>query len=686
MTLLLLLQQDPGDTLPVPAPSELLDSVVVESPVPDPFVPIVQWIFQQPPWVMQLGIVLAAIAAVIVGVLLWRRRETIRARLRSLTRPARLALVGGIGVLVLGGAMFGYRANQYVMHDNDFCRGCHIFVPSGHAWVKPDTGSYLLVNALEGEHDTLSCHACHPFELAAQTRELYYWIMDRPEDVPPHGKVPRDVCEQCHVQGAAKETWQQIAATAGHRTHFESDSALAIAVELEARAVAEIAAHRGEEPPPPRPPGAEPLPEDFPCLTCHARSAHRFQPPDSTCAQQGCHLTDEIDIRLGRMADQTGLHCGVCHQFTAEVPLLATRDSAAGTLRPARSECLGCHAMREVLTDFDPAADPHGGTCGMCHNPHTQARPEDALKSCATGGCHADWRAVPFHVGQAHRGVSEQCQTCHEAHKARVDASDCTGCHTEVQRRSRGRITPPQPFDTTDALRRVSMDATVRLEMARDAPAATPAQAAADTFSHPIHRELPCLTCHVPAAPRSRLTFVPPRGCQICHHQAPATSRCAECHDAEELAHPAPVTFAVTVERAEPAAAPRERSVPFEHTAHADLRCTECHVTPVTLAPSEAVRACNSCHESHHEAGRTCATCHRSDATLAAHEPLSDAHERCTECHTTSVVAVLQPTRSFCLGCHPASVDHYAPRECAACHFLTTPEAMKPRLVETAGQ
>ena len=670
------LQQARTDTLPVPAPGALLDSVVVESALPDPMVPIVQWIFQRPPWVMQLGIVVGAIVAITIGVLLWRRRRTIAARLRALSRPARLALGGGVVVLLLGAAMFGWKANQYVMHDNNFCQGCHIFVPSGHAWVKPDTGTYLLVNALEGKHDTLSCHNCHPFNLPAQTRELYFWIMDRPEDVPPHGKVPRDICEQCHVQGAAKETWQRIAATAGHRTHFESDSVAAIVARNETRVAEAAGSHVKVEP---RPNG------EVSCLTCHARSAHRFQPADSTCAQRGCHLSDQVQIRLGRMADQTGLHCGVCHQFTRDVPLLATRDSAAGTLRPARAECLGCHEMRAVLTDFDPAADPHGGTCGMCHNPHTQVKPADALKSCATAACHGDWKAVPFHTGQAHRQVAQQCQTCHEPHAARVDASDCTGCHTEVQRRSGGRLAPPQPFDTTRALRQVSLGATVTDQMARDAPRPEPR----DTFSHPRHRELPCLTCHVPSAPRSRLTFETPRGCQICHHQAPSKSRCAECHQAEELAEPLPASVTVAVEKARPAPAePRVREVPFAHVMHEGRRCVECHTTPVTLAPAAPVRECTSCHAQHHEtgAGRTCATCHRTEATLAAHAPLEDTHGNCVSCHTESVVASLEPTRPFCLGCHDQAQNHYGPRECTACHFQADPAAVRPRLMSAGGQ
>jgi hypothetical protein len=640
--------QTPGaDTLPIPASSALLDSVVVEPAVPDPLVPIVQWIFQRPPWVMQLGIVLALLVAGTLFVLAWRRRRAISAWFASRSPGTMYALAGGLAVIGIGVATLGWKANEYMMHDNNFCQGCHIFVPSGHAWVKPDTGTYLLVNALEGKHDTLSCHACHPFELAAQARDMYFWIMDRPEDVPPHGKVPRDICEQCHVQGAASETWQAIAATAGHRTHFESDSVKQIAAGFEGGLVN----------------------DEISCLTCHARSAHRFQPADSTCAQQGCHLTEEIDIRLGGMADQTGLHCSVCHNFKAEVPLLATRDSAAGTLRPARAECLGCHAMREVLTDFDPATDPHGGTCGMCHNPHTQVKPEDALKSCTTAGCHGDWEKVPFHTGATHRGVARQCQTCHEPHAARVDASNCAECHAEVRERSGGRIRPPQPFDTTRALNRVSLGATVNLGIPPP-----------DTFSHQRHRNLACLTCHVPNAPRSRLTFEQPRGCQICHHQAPATNRCAECHESAALEAPVGASLTVAVEGARPPSAPRGRDVPFSHPVHRELSCAACHTVPVSLAPADSVRSCAGCHVQHHEAGRSCADCHRTDATLPAHARLDDAHADCTSCHAPATVARLEPARSFCLSCHAASVDHYAPRECSVCHFQADPGELRPRL------
>ncbi len=220
----------------------------------------------------------------------------------------------------------------------------------------------------------------------------------------------------CHLQGAAKETWQAVAATAGHRTHLESDSSS--------------------------------LKDKVECLTCHARTAHRFQPADTTCVQQGCHLTDESNIQLGKMAGQSDLHCTLCHQFTKPVVALATRDSAAGALRPNLDQCLSCHQMKGLLPGFKPEKDPHSGTCGMCHDPHKQATVSATKATCASAGCHADWRQEPFHTGLTHRKVAQDCVLCHQPHAARVDASDCTGCHDEVRSRPGSRFNPPAPFDT----------------------------------------------------------------------------------------------------------------------------------------------------------------------------------------------------------------------------------------------
>ena len=161
-------------------------------------------------------------------------------------------------------------------------------------------------------------------------------------------------------------------------------------------------------------------------------------------------MAARFDPAAKPLPNEEQLYCNSCHQFTAEAQFVSL-DSAGSTLRPGERQCFGCHEMRTVTRRFDPAKDPHSGSCGMCHNPHTDVKPKDALKSCADANCHANWRSVPFHVGAAHRKVAQRCETCHQPHAARVDASDCTGCHTEV-RKDGGQLRPPLPFDTTKAL------------------------------------------------------------------------------------------------------------------------------------------------------------------------------------------------------------------------------------------
>ena len=460
------------------------------------------------------------------------------------------------------------------------------------------------------------------------------------------------------MRGDAKETWQRIASTAGHRTHLESDSSALKNVQ---------------------------------CVTCHGVEVHHFVPVDSTCAQSGCHVN--VQIRLAKMSSQTDLHCTVCHRFTADVPALATRDSARGTLVPRFRECFSCHQMQAVLADFDPARDPHRGTCGMCHNPHTQVKPAEAAQTCASANCHADWRGQPFHVGKSHAAVGTRCTLCHEPHRAKVDASDCAGCHAAVKSRRAGKhLNPPLPFDTSAALRRVSLGP---LHPKGDGPffddpppggaprggndAALVVSAAPDSFPHARHKTLSCITCHTSRSATSRLTFQPPRGCQICHHQAPKTSACATCHQPAELMAPDSVTVQVTVSGRER----RNHPARFDHQKHRELQCVACHTTPVTLAPDAKTAACAACHDDHHTREGRCAACHTGDSPefRSAHAPPADAHLACAACHAPATVARLVPDRSLCVACHAKQADHYPARECTVCHFGATPEAFRPRLV-----
>src|SRR5918995_2416460 len=79
----------------------LVDSVVVRSPLPDPLIPLVQWIFQRPPWVMMGGIVIGGVLVLAIAVLLWRRRRRISHWLLTRDRGVKLALGGSLGAVLL---------------------------------------------------------------------------------------------------------------------------------------------------------------------------------------------------------------------------------------------------------------------------------------------------------------------------------------------------------------------------------------------------------------------------------------------------------------------------------------------------------------------------------------------------------------------------------------------------------
>ena len=116
--------------------------------------------------------------------LLWKHRRDIWTWLTTRSQGTKLLMASTAGVFLLVAAGVGYKVNHYMEHDNDFCRGCHVFIPAGQPFVRPDTGTYLIVNQLEGKHDTLECHDCHLPDKIAQAKELVLWMVDRPDKVP----------------------------------------------------------------------------------------------------------------------------------------------------------------------------------------------------------------------------------------------------------------------------------------------------------------------------------------------------------------------------------------------------------------------------------------------------------------------------------------------------------------------
>ena len=321
------------------------DSVVVESPLPGGVAAVTRFLLTTvPQWVQLAGVVLAVIVAAFVVWWLVRHRAAIRNWLTSRTRGVKWAL--GIGAVVLLAAMagFGTATWNYTQHSNDFCTSCHVMHPAYGKFASADN-----------KHGKLSCHACHTQSVFASAWQLYFWLKERPDEIGVHATVENRVCETCHVTGDTA-SWQRIRSTAGHRVHLESDSSAL---------------------------------KNVKCVTCHGAEVHRFQPARSTCGQSGCHKESDTKIVLDKMKDQTIRHCTVCHQFTAQVPALATTDSARGTGRcasfrgtppscsssplrqpfAARADCGRCRICRRV----GPSPDRNPGAPSSCRGSRNTA-------------------------------------------------------------------------------------------------------------------------------------------------------------------------------------------------------------------------------------------------------------------------------------------------------------------------
>ena len=619
-----------------------------QAPLPGGVATVLRFLFQVPQWIQIGGALLAVAVGLVVVMALWKRRLALLGWLKTRSRQLQLGLAAGLVVVVAGAAFAGMKSWDYMQHANAFCTGCHIM-------ERP----FRRFAAGAGKHEQLKCHDRHQQSIFASTRQLVLWVAERPEKIGMHAAVPNRRCESCHQQQGGREIWQHVRRLAGHKVHFESDST--------------------------------PL-KDLTCVKCHGAEVHRFIPSVRACEQSGCH--EKQTIKLAGMAKLPEITCVTCHAFTADLPGLATRDSAVHALVPTYKQCLSCHEMKGRPAGFKLNKDPHNGSCGSCHDPHAHTKAAGAQVACAS--CHQDLAKSAFHTGVNHRRIQTQCLTCHAPHAASVDASDCVACHNEA--RKRGLFKAPLPFDTAAVLRKRVVPGPVSLAPDRpEGPVgkgdalpdpeeprvrASPAPlAAADSFPHVRHRSLPCLTCHLVnrPGPGGGLTFKAPRGCDLCHHQAVLAGKveakdCSRCHRAEALTAAKPVGLLVKVG----SHAAVSRPVGFKHERHRELACAQCHRPPET-APPDSVKSCTACHDQHHTARRDCLQCHNTPGTRTAHTRAT--HEGCAACHTPAHVAKLVPARSFCLTCHAPQREHQPGRECSTCHFLATPEQFRGRLM-----
>jgi hypothetical protein len=76
-----------------------VDSVTTRPSFSDPVIAVVQFLFQQPPFVMWGGVVLGAIVAAVLAVVLWRRRRKIGFWLRTRSAAVKAAMAGTVVLL-----------------------------------------------------------------------------------------------------------------------------------------------------------------------------------------------------------------------------------------------------------------------------------------------------------------------------------------------------------------------------------------------------------------------------------------------------------------------------------------------------------------------------------------------------------------------------------------------------------
>jgi hypothetical protein len=631
-----------------------------QAPLPGGAAAVFRFLFNSvPQWIQIGGVTLGVIVGTAVLMQGWRHRQALWRWLVTRSRGAKIAMASSV-FLALGivGAAGAWSWN-YMMHDNNFCSSCHV--------MKSAFGRFQ-----QSEHDKLECHACHQQSIFASAKELYYWVLDRPEKIPEHAPVPNRICGECHEQRQADSTWKRIIATAGHSVHFTSDSSSL---------------------------------KGLMCVDCHAREVHAFAAVDVSCGASGCH--EDTKVRLGAMADQSGLHCVTCHDFGRSVSERVAVDSTRQALIPARQECFSCHEMKEKLAAHDLDKDPHEATCGTCHNPHDQKVADQAFRSCATAGCHANADTLTaFHRGLG-KHTLEQCGACHKPHSWKVVSTRCVDCHPNPaaldRRRTALRAAPTGVRDTVPALLpvvgherdagvtrpRASSEASHPHDAPREpassavgrrrggphdpgvdfdswmAPAldmSAPAAVAPDTltFRHTQHRKVDCETCHRSSREHGELVVKAPADCQGCHHAADQRAGvCTACHGASEVTAPRAVTTTMRLAtgRGRPAV---QRTLTFEHTRHERQSCVTCHVVG---NPATVNRACESCHADHHAPASTCLSCHQDSRDRHTRE----AHLECASCHPTTA-AVQGPRRVVCLTCHSAQRAHYPDRECETCH------------------
>lgn len=316
--------------------------------------------------------------------------------------------------------------------------------------------------------------------------------------------------------------------------------------------------------------------------------------------------------------------------------------TAGKRFRAAETACAACHGK----------ADPHKGRlgekCEGCHSEQSwrHTKPFDHSKTrFALEGAHAKVACASCHAGEKYKGTAQACVACHAIQDVHQGSrgTKCESCH--------GAKTWKAPrFDHAKATRFPLLGA---------------------------HASAKCESCHKGNVYREKLSTA----CVACHgsvdpHKGQLGRQCARCHNETGW----------------------RRKVAFDHDLtrfplvglHATVTCEACHKSP---SFKDAPRACQSCHQDRHHAGRVgaaCALCHnpngwrhwRFEHDRQTPFPLTGAHKGldCHACHRAKAGARVVLDRN-CFGCHAADDAHQGGfgRNCETCHSTASFRQAAPR-------
>lgn len=418
------------------------------------------------------------------------------------------------------------------------------------------------------------------------------------------------------------------------------------------------------------------------CFTCH-NEPERIQQFDSTayvhrthiaihnveCSQ--CHRA--IEHRIVSLEQTFELDCRACHQGTHdEQRRLYAGTGGHGTEgRPssmflARVTCESCHRLPNQLDGHAEVQRAGEATCLSCHG----VRYANILPTW-----QQEMERRVERVSSVVRAARERLGSGPVRTRARADSLVRLATeNVEFVRRGKGAHNIEYSDELLRSALRLVTEAVEAGQLAYRVPEIDIGPPLTENvclhchlgverravrfggreFDHEPHvfrAGMSCSDCHTPLEQHGA-TILPERGsCDGCHHRRIEPINCATCHSG-------------------PGGAPErmfERDVgDFQHGPHqeAGLSCSECHEPP---GMSATELRCESCHDRHHRPEVSCLSCHREGAR-EYHG--AEAHALCSACHGPAVAEITRWSREVCTSCHADRTEHFAPRECTACHSI----------------